>query len=138
VFAYDCVYARVCSMSVIVFYKRPRNHIQMSGPDYEEFEINEITKLTIDARGTGVAVRARAVRPGGMGRGGRGEGDGTTFRAPRAIASTERVPAAVRSARRVAIRFTTIAQDLVTRSRARIRIASLTTTPCPWTLLLVA
>lgn len=70
---------RVCvSMGVIVFYKRPRNHIQMSGPDYEESEINEITKLTIDARGTGVAVRARAVRPGGLGRGGgeRGEEGG--------------------------------------------------------------
>lgn len=75
-FAYDCVYARVCSMGVIVFYKRPRNHIQMSGPDYEESEINEITKLTIDARGTGVAVRARATRPGGMGRGGEGQGRG--------------------------------------------------------------
>lgn len=62
------MYARVCSMGVIVFYKRPRNHIQMSGPDYEESEINEITKLTIDARGTGVVVRARAVRPGVMGR----------------------------------------------------------------------
>lgn len=75
-FAYDCVYARVCSMGVIVFYKRPRNHIQMSGPDYEESEINEITKLTIDARGTGVAVRARATRPGGMGRGEGGQGRG--------------------------------------------------------------
>lgn len=100
-FAYDCVYARVCSMGVIVFYKRPRNHIQMSGPDYEESEINEITKLTIDARGTGVAVRARATRPGGMGRG------GGTFRAPRAIASGSAKCAsdAVRSARRVVLRF---------------------------------
>lgn len=69
------MYARVCSMGVIVFYKRPRNHIQMSGPDYEESEINEITKLTIDARGTGVVVRARAVRPGVMGWDeGRGQG----------------------------------------------------------------
>lgn len=79
---------RVCvSMGVIVFYKRPRNHIQMSGPDYEESEINEITKLTIDARGTGVTVRARAVRPGGARGDGVGAGGRRTFRAPRAIVS---------------------------------------------------
>lgn len=50
-----------CVPCVIVFYKRPRNHIQMSGPEYEESEINEITKLTRRAHGTGSAVRARAI-----------------------------------------------------------------------------
>lgn len=68
-FAYDCVYARVCSMGVIVFYKRPRNHIQMSGPDYEESEINEITKLTIDAR-AGPGSRSARVPFGRWGRDG--------------------------------------------------------------------
>lgn len=33
----------------------------MSGPEYEESEINEITKLTRRAHGTGSAVRARAI-----------------------------------------------------------------------------
>jgi hypothetical protein len=62
---------------VIVFYKRPRNHIQTSGPEYEESEINQITKLTRRARMSrgpraccsagGLSVLARAYfRPCGV------------------------------------------------------------------------
>lgn len=143
-FAYDCVYARVCSMGVIVFYKRPRNHIQMSGPDYEESEINEITKLTIDARGTGVAVRTRAIRPGRAERSGMGRRDfpcSSRARCDRLFASgSVKCVAECGTQYRVTSLFHSRPLPLLeipSRDHAldSIRLVTLTT-HCPWTIRL--
>lgn len=99
----------------------------MSGPDYEESEINEITKLTIDARGTGVEVRARVTRPGGLGRGGAGGLSVLLARSLPGPPSACRVRYATRA---VAIRFTTV------RPRSRDEITRLATSArrCPRTI----